>query len=100
RKGVVPKRILQTLFGVGGVQGLDSDAHRNRKQMFMKLMTCKNIEQLVERVVENWYDYAEKWERIDEVTLFEEINELLCQSVCEWSGVPIQEANINLRAKD
>lgn len=100
RKGVVPKRILQTLFGVGGVQGLDGDAHRNRKQMFMELMTRENIERLVERFIENWYDYAEKWERISEVTLFEEINELLCQSVCEWSGVPIKEANINLRTKD
>jgi fatty-acid peroxygenase len=28
------------------VQGLDGEAHRNRKQMFMLVMTKENIEQL------------------------------------------------------
>lgn len=39
RKGAAPKRIQKTLTGEGGVQGLDGEAHRQRKQLFMALMT-------------------------------------------------------------
>ena len=34
RKKAAPMRIKKTLFGQGGVQGLDGDAHRQRKQRF------------------------------------------------------------------
>jgi fatty-acid peroxygenase len=100
RKGVVPKRILSTLFGVGGVQGLDGEAHRNRKQMFMKLMSSKNIDRLAELATEQWHHYAKKWEKRDEIILFEEMHKLLCEAVCKWSGVPLKKPNINLRATD
>ena len=39
RRDAIPKRVQKTLFGEGGVQVLDDDVHRNRKQMFMSLMT-------------------------------------------------------------
>ncbi len=100
RKGVVPKHVLSTLFGMGGVQGLDGDAHRNRKQLFMELMSRTNIDYLAELVTEQWHHYAEKWEKEDEIILFEELYKLLCQAVCEWSGVPLKESNIALRAND
>ncbi len=35
RHGATPERVQKTLFGQGGVQGLDGEAHRWRKQMFM-----------------------------------------------------------------
>src|SRR5690606_10190120 len=38
RKGATPKRIQKTLFGEGGVQTLDKEAHRHRKEAFMSLM--------------------------------------------------------------
>ncbi|MEZ4617628.1 MAG: hypothetical protein R2867_19235 [Caldilineaceae bacterium] len=39
RADAMPDRIKQTLFGYGGVQGLDDAAHRHRKAMLMSLMT-------------------------------------------------------------
>lgn len=39
RRGAAPARAQKTLLGEGGVQGLDDEAHRVRKQMFMSLMT-------------------------------------------------------------
>ena len=39
RKGVAPKRVQKTLLGEGGVQGIDGEVHRHRKQMFMDLMS-------------------------------------------------------------
>lgn len=38
RQKAAPKRLQKTLFGQGGVQGMDGDAHRHRKEMFMSLM--------------------------------------------------------------
>jgi fatty-acid peroxygenase len=38
RRGAMVGRIQKTLLGKGGVQGLDDEAHRHRKQMFMSLM--------------------------------------------------------------
>jgi fatty-acid peroxygenase len=37
RKKAAPKFVKKTLFGQGGVQGLDEDRHRHRKQLFMSL---------------------------------------------------------------
>lgn len=46
RRGATPGRIQKTLFGQGGVQSLDGDAHRRRKQLFMWLMAAERIGQL------------------------------------------------------
>jgi fatty-acid peroxygenase len=46
RKDVAPKRVQKTLTGQNGVQGLDGDAHRNRKQMFLSIMTPENMKTL------------------------------------------------------
>lgn len=37
----MPKLVLKTLFGQGGVQTLDGAAHHHRKNIFMDLMTRK-----------------------------------------------------------
>src|SRR3546814_13934155 len=39
RRGAAPGRVQKTLFGRGGVQGLDDEAHRRRKPRFTSLMT-------------------------------------------------------------
>jgi fatty-acid peroxygenase len=39
REGAAPSLARKTLFGEGGVQGLDGEPHRHRKAMFMSLMT-------------------------------------------------------------
>ena len=43
REGAMPSPIRKTLLGDGGVQGLDGDAHRRRKQLFMDLMAPERI---------------------------------------------------------
>src|SRR3546814_15154738 len=47
RHGAMIGRIQKTLLGKGGVQGLDNEAHRHRKKMFMSLMTPERIEGLM-----------------------------------------------------
>ena len=100
RRGAAPGRIQKTLLGQGGVQGLDGEAHRHRKQMFMSLMTLERIEELKERTADWWRTYARKWATMERVTLYDEMQELLTRSVCGWAGVPLPEAEVGRRAAE
>ena len=100
RKGAAPKRFQKTLLGEGGVQGTDGEVHRHRKQMFMNLMSPQRIEQLADRVQQQWMKRAEKWEKRDRIVLFSEANEVLCQAVCDWSGVPLEETELGSKTRD
>lgn len=100
RRGVVPPRVQKTLFGERGVQGMDGEVHQHRKHVFMSLMTPERIQLLAQLSLEQWHTYSEKWEKAGKVTLFEKAQEILCRAVCQWAGVPLQESEVELRAKD
>ncbi len=91
RHGAMPKAIQKTLLGEGGVQGLDEEAHRHRKQMFMSLMTPNRIENLVQRAAAEWQIHVRRWATMDEVVLYHELHELVMSAVCAWAGVPLGE---------
>ena len=61
RAGAAPKRLTQTLFGKGGVQGLDGEAHTHRKAMFMALMSQIELQRMVDLSAEGWRSYAQRW---------------------------------------
>lgn len=61
RAGATPKRVNKTLFGQGGVQGLDGAAHGHRKAMFMALMTSAEVGRLVDLTTAQWRAYVEEW---------------------------------------
>lgn len=72
RHGAMPPRLQKTLFGVGGVQGLDGEAHRHRKHMFVALlMDAERVAQLVEAVRGEWRTCARRWERMEKVVLYD-----------------------------
>lgn len=100
REGVAPNLIKATLFGKGGVQGLDDDAHMYRKQMFMSLMNTEGIRDLSFLFEKQWNAYSKKWEEIDRIVLFFEVQEILCRSVCKWTGVPLAEDEVTFRTQD
>jgi fatty-acid peroxygenase len=100
RRGALPGRIEKTLFGQGGVQGLDDEAHRHRKQMFLSLMTPERIEALRQTTDEWWRRYARKWASMGQVVLYDELPTLLCQAVCAWAGVPLPEAEVSQRTRE
>jgi fatty-acid peroxygenase len=101
RRDAAPSRLKKTLFGTGGVQGLDDEAHRRRKRMFMSLMTPENINRLSGLTAAEWGAAAEKWERAGgEVVLFDEAQEILCRAVCAWANVPLAESEVKNRTND
>lgn len=97
RQGAMPGAIRKTLLGVGGVQGLDGEAHRHRKRMFMALMSPEAIDRLVAITAGEWEAAAARWASRAHVTLYDEARELLTRAVCAWAGVPLPEDEVGLR---
>lgn len=94
RKGVTPKRAMETLLGKKGVQTLDGIAHRHRKEMFMSIMTSAERKRLMEIVNRMWENAITEWEKKNRIIFYEEMKELLCRAACEWTGVPVEEREI------
>ncbi|MFW7342332.1 cytochrome P450 [Pollutimonas sp. H1-120] len=100
RTGVAPLRVQETLFGRGGVQGMDDLPHRRRKEMFLSLMSVESIARLADLSDGQWRAYATRWAKRDQVVLFDEACEILCRAVCVWAGVPLAEADVQKRTRD
>lgn len=100
RRGAAPKRILQTLFGEGGVQTLDGKSHHNRKALFMSMMTKKRLKDMNEIVKKEWLIALKKWEKKRQIVVYEEAKVVLARSACIWVGVPLLNKEEEKRAKE
>jgi fatty-acid peroxygenase len=100
RNDAVPKRVQKTLFGVDAIQTMDGEAHIHRKLLFMSLMTPPHQKRLAKLVMEQWQAAFSKWERVEQVVLFDEAKDILCRIACQWTGVPLQESEVQERAND
>lgn len=100
RKGAMPRRIQLTLIGRGGVQGLDGDAHRARKRLFMALMTPESIARLLALTAAEWGRALPSWEQRRRVVLFDELQPILCRAACRWAGVPLLEEEVGRRTAE
>ncbi|SFU93553.1 cytochrome P450 [Halomonas korlensis] len=100
REGAAPKRLQKTLFGEGAVQGLDGEKHLQRKELFMPLLNDEHIKSLVRVARQYWLARLPQWEKAPEVVLFDEMQEILCQGVCDWAGVPLAEDEVGQKTRD
>ena len=94
RKGAMPKRFQETLTGEGGVQSLDGEAHRHRKEAFMSLMSADKIGQLKEMAAGQWERKLNDFEQQAELNVYSEAQELLLRLACQWAGVPLKEKEV------
>lgn len=100
RSGAIPKPVQKTLFGQGGVQTLDGEAHRVRKALFLELLNDPaRVESLGRLAGRAWDDAAGRWMSESSVVLFDEAAEVLTRAVCEWAGVPLDESDAPQRAR-
>ncbi|NRQ38117.1 cytochrome P450 [Nonomuraea sp. NN258] len=87
RHQAAPRRLMVTLFGQKGVQSLDGERHRARKALFMSIMTPLGRRRLSEMAEARWRERIPLWAGLPRVVLYEEVSQLLCQAVCDWTGV-------------
>lgn len=101
RQEIAVKALLQErLFGKGGVQGLDGEAHRHRKQLFLSLVSPEQVERLAQISAADWQERARRWEREEHVELYAEARENLTRAVCAWAGVPLEEEEFDQRVRE
>ncbi|KAB7709090.1 cytochrome P450 [Bacillus aerolatus] len=100
RKNAAPNRVVQTLFGKNGVQSLDGQNHKHRKEMFMSIMSPNGLEKLTSITKKQWEIAVDKWRQMDKVILYEEVQEIMCRTACQWAGVTIQEDEVKRLTKD
>lgn len=60
RAHAVPGRIQKTLFGEGGVESLDDQQHRHRKDMFMRIMEPERLKELGEITSDTLSKHAQR----------------------------------------
>lgn len=99
RAGALPRRLHKTLFGEGGVQGLDGEAHRCRKAMWMSLMTPPRLQELVALTERVWRSELRRWQEQPRLVLLEELQRVICRAVCHWAGVPLPEEDVDRRTR-
>lgn len=98
REGATPKRFQKTLFGEGGVQGLDHEKHLHRKALFMQCMTRDSISNLNTIFEKNWLQAIATWKAAPKIILFKEVETVLTKSACEWIQIPLKKEEIELRS--
>ncbi|QIH74593.1 cytochrome P450 [Brevundimonas mediterranea] len=89
RAGAMPAPVRRTLLGEGGVQGLDGEAHRARKRVFMSLMSPERIARLGELFEAEWRRAAVEWAGEEDIVLYDALQPVLTRAVCAWAGVPL-----------
>ncbi|HEU4407003.1 MAG TPA: cytochrome P450 [Polyangiaceae bacterium] len=100
RLGAAPEPLVRTLFGRGGVQMLEGEAHRHRKQMFLAIAAPERVRRLGEVTAGAFRAAAERWASQGRVVLYDELRELLTRAACDWAGVPLPEAEVGRRTRE
>lgn len=99
RAGAAPEPAKATLIGKVGVQQLDDEEHRNRKKLFLDLMSKERIDIWAKLVEKHLHIAAKRWIEEDSITFYHESQIVLTKAVCEWAGVPLPEKDVEKRTK-
>lgn len=100
RTNAAPPPVIKTLFGPGGVQTLDGEAHRHRKRMLMSFMTPERLADIAARVRAGLREHAIAWANAERVVLYDEAQKILTRAVCDWCGVPLADDEFERRRAD
>ena len=99
RSGAAPEPLRATLFGKGGVQGLDGVPHRHRKSLFLNALSPARLAALGARVEHDWEAAIDDWSRRTPFRLYEAVQTVLSRSVCAWAGIPLTSTELADRTR-
>ncbi len=89
RAHAAPRMLQKTLFGQGGVQGLDGAAHRQRKGLFLALLDEQGVAEMVRLGNAEWSAAIDDWQNRERIVLLQEVQLLLTRAACRWAAVPL-----------
>lgn len=91
RIGAMPPTTLSLLQDHSSVLTLDAEQHARRKEMFMAMMGPARLSEMVELFEAQWQCRLPRWQNRGRIRLQDEVEEVLCASVCQWAGVQLSE---------
>jgi fatty-acid peroxygenase len=95
RRTAIPEPVQGTLFGHGAIHTLDGEPHRRRKAMFLSVLKDPHqVRDLAERVGTAWDEAVPSWAARDQVVLFDEAARVITRGVCDWAGIPLDDAHV------
>jgi fatty-acid peroxygenase len=95
RRGAVPRVLRRTLFGDGAIHGLDGDAHKRRKALFLDLLTPAAAKSIAESAAQ-WWRRVPRDPVVDPAAVFDDAVLVHSAAVCEWAGVPESRVDVTL----
>jgi fatty-acid peroxygenase len=99
RRGIVPAPLANVLFGKGAVHGLDGERHRERKELFLQVLTADAVECLGEAVDDLLAERMNTWQRRTPINAFEELVEIYGTAAFPWAGVRIEPREADVVAR-
>lgn len=102
REGAMPAFVGGGLFGKGSVHGLDDEAHRNRKAMFVRaLMDPGAVAALLEAGAREWQEtIQERWLSGGSCSVYDVAVEVYGRSLLRWAGVEADRDTLTRLARD
>jgi fatty-acid peroxygenase len=91
RGGAVPPPLAWLLFGRGAVHGLDAEPHRDRKLLFLELLSPEGLTPLVDGATARLETAIASWPARGAI-LFDELVRSYGGAVLEWAGVRLSGA--------
>lgn len=99
RRHAVPPLVKLVLFGRGAVHGLDDEAHRQRKSLFVDTLTASSVADLAGRADRQWQVTISGWANRDGVRLFDEATATLAAAALPWAGISIRPDEVQRRTE-
>jgi fatty-acid peroxygenase len=100
RHGAIPGAVQSTLFGHGAVHTLDGPGHRQRKAVFLSLVTSQSTAELTQSICAAWDEVAASWPVGRRIVLFDEAARALTRGVTRWAGLDLTGSDADQMAGD
>lgn len=94
RRGAAPRALRRSLFGEGGVQGLDGPDHAHRKALLLEVAGPERAERLAEESLVEWRRLARRTASTGRMPLYPAAQEILTRAVCRWAGLSLEEGQV------
>jgi fatty-acid peroxygenase len=100
RAGAMPPTALRLLQNKGSVQSLDGAVHRQRRALFMAMLTGDAVGRIGDAFDVCWAKSVARWRRAPTIVLHDAVARLLCDAACRWAGIALDLRSLDRRTAE